>query len=228
MDEQTMMASGWSGANLVVLQGAQAGTSFPLPRTPVILGREEGVGISVRDPEMSRRHGRISWQEGSFVVEDLGSTNGTILNGVPITGPQRLRPGDTIGMGQTLFEFQWQAAAAPVQPKPAQAMPPQAAPAQAIPAQAMPPQARGGPAYYGPMPAAPPAFAPVAQAPHRRRNPWLMWGCGCVVVLVLAVVAAGLTIEIFRPDLFQPIQPYFDRYGIPIQLSMLQAAGSLG
>ena len=225
MDEQTMLASGWSGANLVVLQGAQAGTSFPLPHTPVILGREEGVEISVRDPEMSRRHGRISWQEGGFVIEDLGSTNGTIINGVPIAGPQRLRPGDTIGMGQTLFEFRWQAAAAQGQPKPAQAVPVQTTPAQAMPPQpqAVPPQARGGPGYYGPIP--PP---PVAPPPARRRSPWLLWTCGCLVLLVLALVAAGLTIEIFRPDLFQPLQPYLDRYGIPIQLSMLQALYPLG
>jgi hypothetical protein len=221
MDEQTIMAPGGSGATLIVLQGAQAGASYPLPRTPVVIGREEGVDISIRDPEMSRRHGRIRWQDGAFVVEDLGSTNGTTLNGVPISGPQQVRPGDTIGMGQTLFELRWQPqpTASPGQPRAAQPAPPPLISPQPIPPQPVPPQPGGGPAYYGPPP--PSAMAPMAPPVQRRRSPWLLWGCGCLVILVLAVVAAILTVEIFRPELLVPLQPYLDRYGIPIQLSML-------
>ena len=105
-DEPTMMGQNRPSANLVIRQGTQAGMSFPLLGNQAIMGREEGVDIVLQDPEASRRHTRISWQSGQFVIEDLGSTNGTFVNGVQITWPQILNPGDSIGIGQTVLVFQ--------------------------------------------------------------------------------------------------------------------------
>jgi pSer/pThr/pTyr-binding forkhead associated (FHA) protein len=105
-DEPTMMGQGRPSGMLVIRQGPQAGMSFPLGGNQMIIGREEGVDVVLQDPESSRRHARISWQTGQFFVEDLGSTNGTFVNGVQITTPQMLHSGDTIGIGQTALVFQ--------------------------------------------------------------------------------------------------------------------------
>ncbi len=116
MDDQTLMAWGQPQASLVVRQGAQAGTTLPIIGEEVILGREEGLASSIRDPEVSRRHARITWQSGGYYIEDLNSTNGTFLNGTLVTSPQLLRSGDTIGIGQTILVFQTEAGPMPAQP----------------------------------------------------------------------------------------------------------------
>ena len=105
-DEPTMMGQGRPSASLVIRQGPQAGMSFPLLGNQIIIGREEGLDISLQDPESSRRHSRITWQAGRYVIEDMGSTNGTFVNGVQITAPQILNPGDSVGIGQTALVFQ--------------------------------------------------------------------------------------------------------------------------
>jgi pSer/pThr/pTyr-binding forkhead associated (FHA) protein len=79
--------------------------SFPLSGNQIVIGREEGMDIALQDPESSRRHALVSWRGGQFVIEDLGSTNGTFVNGVQITAPQVLNPGDSIGIGQTALVF---------------------------------------------------------------------------------------------------------------------------
>jgi len=117
MEDQTVMASGWSQAKLVVRQGAQTGTSFPLPPQATEIGRDETADISMQDPEMSRRHVRISWQGGRYILEDLNSTNGTFLNDTRVTAAQQLSSGDKIRVGQYVLEFQ--AHAEPVPPQPA-------------------------------------------------------------------------------------------------------------
>jgi len=131
VDDQTVLAGSQPQASLVVSQGAQVGTTFSITGSEVILGREEGIGIAVPDPEVSRQHARVVWQGGYYYLEDLGSTNGTFLNGTPVTGAQILRAGDSIGIGQTLLVFQTQPGAIP-----AEAV---AAPAAAYPTQAPPP-----------------------------------------------------------------------------------------
>lgn len=106
-DERTLIGQSLKAkAILVVRQGTQAGMSFPLSGAQTILGREEGTDIVLQDPESSRQHARVSWQAGQFILEDLGSTNGTFVNGVQITAPQVLSPGDSIGIGQTALVFQ--------------------------------------------------------------------------------------------------------------------------
>ena len=56
----------------------------------------------INDAEVSRKHARISLQGGSFVLEDLGSTNGTFVEGQRLMGPHRLRPGDLILLGENV------------------------------------------------------------------------------------------------------------------------------
>ncbi len=69
------------------------------------LGRSGSVDIPLEDPFASSRHARITREGPVVVLEDLGSTNGTYLNGEPLRGPQPLHPGDRIRIGDSEFSF---------------------------------------------------------------------------------------------------------------------------
>jgi hypothetical protein len=73
-------------------------------RGPWTVGRSRDNDIVVADPNISRRHARLSRSENGFVVEDLGSTNGTMLGGAPIDR-ERIEDGDEITFGQKNARF---------------------------------------------------------------------------------------------------------------------------
>lgn len=66
----------------------------------LVMGRDCD-GLLLRDPQVSREHLALDIDKGGVTVTDLGSTNGTLLNGVPVTDPGRVAPGDTIAAGGT-------------------------------------------------------------------------------------------------------------------------------
>ncbi|HEX7597580.1 MAG TPA: GGDEF domain-containing protein [Polyangia bacterium] len=84
---------------LVAYAGAALGRVFPIRPGLVILGRAPDAGIALLDGEVSRYHARFRVEEGHVQVEDLGSTNGTRVNGELIRGPLDLRAGDRLSMG---------------------------------------------------------------------------------------------------------------------------------
>jgi diguanylate cyclase (GGDEF)-like protein len=84
---------------LVAYAGASLGRVFPIQAGLVILGRAPDAGIALLDGEVSRYHARIRVEEGNVQVEDLGSTNGTRVNGALIHGPADLRAGDRLSVG---------------------------------------------------------------------------------------------------------------------------------
>ena len=84
--------------------GHPAGAAYEIPDSGATLGRGE-VEIKLDDPFASSRHARISQQGHVFVIEDLGSTNGTYLNDEPLDGPQPLHPGDRIRIGDSEFSY---------------------------------------------------------------------------------------------------------------------------
>ncbi len=88
---------------LSVVAGLATGASITVRDEPVAFGRSSsGLGSLAGDPELSREHARISpFEDGRLLVEDLGSTNGTFVNGSPIAGPTVVSPGDAIRMGGT-------------------------------------------------------------------------------------------------------------------------------
>src|SRR5438270_13338937 len=65
----------------------------------VVVGRLDSCDITVNDKSVSREHARLSQLPGGYVVEDLGSTNGTLVNGERITEPVILRLGDSVTFG---------------------------------------------------------------------------------------------------------------------------------
>jgi hypothetical protein len=83
--------------------GHEPGSSYELSRS-VTLGRGD-VEIKLDDPFASSHHARIARQGHVFVLEDLGSTNGTYLNDEPLNGPAPLHSGDRIRIGDSEFRY---------------------------------------------------------------------------------------------------------------------------
>ena len=78
---------------------------YPLEgRGPWSIGRSEENDIVIRDPNVSRRHAKLSRLENGFVIEDLGSTNGTLLDGAPIDR-ERIESGDELTFGGVTGRF---------------------------------------------------------------------------------------------------------------------------
>ena len=71
-----------------------------------LLGRGDQADIRLGDTFASSAHARLVRQGDAVVLEDLGSTNGTYLNGDPVTGPQSLHDGDRIRIGDSEFSFE--------------------------------------------------------------------------------------------------------------------------
>lgn len=88
------------GFTLSVIQGPKELRGVTVPVSgPVVIGRSPGADIVVGDDFVSGRHAIVSPSGEEAVLEDLGSTNGTLLNGQRVTSVQSLRPGDTIEVG---------------------------------------------------------------------------------------------------------------------------------
>ena len=93
-------------SKLVVTQGPTAGTTLDLGTTQVItIGRANDATIVVTDDYASSRHARIFAQDGQWIVEDLGSTNGTYLGRTKVTRPTPVPVGVPIRIGKTVFEL---------------------------------------------------------------------------------------------------------------------------
>src|SRR5439155_7379538 len=85
-----------------VVAGRAAGIAIPLGAEPVVIGRAEADDGSLGgDAELSRRHAEVSAVDGTFLIEDLGSTNGTFVNGRRIPAPTVVKPGDAIWLGNS-------------------------------------------------------------------------------------------------------------------------------
>jgi len=119
----------------------------------LVVGRED-AGLTIEDEEISRRHAVIRPGDGGIEIEDLGSTNGTYVNGVRIMGSTRLAGGDTVKLGKSVLRVESVRAAATV----AAAVPaPPAAPAPPPAAPAPPAGGRSAPAAAFGAYAVPPA-----------------------------------------------------------------------
>ncbi len=90
---------------LTVLQGPDKGKKYELPdHEPQLIGRSSEA-LPLSDNAVSRRHAELTPDDGLWYIRDLQSQNGTYVNGVRLLDRQRLRPGDQIRCGQSLFVF---------------------------------------------------------------------------------------------------------------------------
>jgi len=90
---------------LVVTAGALKGTSLDLDQQQITLGRANDATLVLNDDYASSRHARIFPQDGQWIVEDLGSTNGTYLDRQKVTRPMPVPVGVPIRIGKTVLEL---------------------------------------------------------------------------------------------------------------------------
>ncbi|MEO6712943.1 MAG: FHA domain-containing protein [Mycobacteriales bacterium] len=90
---------------LLVTAGALAGTRVRLDGSPITLGRDGGSTLVLTDDYVSNHHARIYSTGDRWLVEDLGSTNGTYLGDAKVTGPTPLNPGSPVRIGKTVVEL---------------------------------------------------------------------------------------------------------------------------
>ena len=86
-------------AVVTILAGPGTGQAFPMTSAEMIIGRDPAANISIPDPSLSRKHARIHRTSTATYLQDLGSTNGTMLNHKPIDGAVVLKDGDRIVIG---------------------------------------------------------------------------------------------------------------------------------
>jgi hypothetical protein len=163
----------------VMRSGPTPGVTFALEGDQLIIGRDATHAVSINDAEVSRKHARLSFQGGKYVIEDLGSTNGTFVNGQRLVSPAVLKPGDVVSLGEQIvlmYEgLSADAGATMIGRKSVRTA-----------VGAPPPQVQPAPAY-----AAPPTATPAAPTPARKNLPLLIGGgvlvfiCLCVVVLLV-------------------------------------------
>src|ERR1019366_6701298 len=90
---------------LVVTAGALKGTTLDLAQQQITLGRANDATLVLNDDYASSRHARIFPQDGQWIVEDLGSTNGTYLDRQKVTRPMPVPAGVPIRIGKTVLEL---------------------------------------------------------------------------------------------------------------------------
>ncbi|MFA9478342.1 ankyrin repeat domain-containing protein [Phycisphaerales bacterium AB-hyl4] len=81
------------------------GDPIPLDTGSVIIGRNPDCDVRYRSRTLSRKHAQITFEQGSYMIKDLGSHNGVIINGRKVHAPHLLSPGETITLGTYEFEF---------------------------------------------------------------------------------------------------------------------------
>ncbi len=90
---------------LVVTAGSLKGTTIPLGQAPILLGRAPESTLVLDDDYASGRHARLSLRHGTWMVEDLGSTNGTFLGRNRVQDPVPIAPGAQVRIGRTVLEL---------------------------------------------------------------------------------------------------------------------------
>ncbi len=188
---------------LIIRTGPNPGVVIDLTKEVSMMGRDVTNDVVVGDAEVSRQHARITRTPAGYVLEDLGSTNGTFVNGERLAAPRVLNAGDLIGVGENVtltFDSTAPEGAATVMGAPVGK--PMAAPV-----------VRGA----APRPAAPASPPPVAasvaaaldaEGPAEKSNTrrWIIAGCGCLFLMV-ACVGLLFFLDAYYPDvLYAPLR----------------------
>jgi predicted component of type VI protein secretion system len=204
----------------VIRSGPNPGKAFPVSKGEIVIGRDITNDIVINDAEVSRKHARVYQQGTNYILEDLGSTNGTFVNGQRLMGPHTLQPGELVLLGENIsLSYE----AAPFDPNatvasgasPFEAPPPFQEPAPPPPSFQQPPpqsvyqeppppppyqQPQPEP-YHASQPVQPPPFQPVApppmmvetpppEPPRQRGSRTWLMACGGCLLIVLCLCIA--------------------------------------
>jgi FHA domain len=186
---------------LVIRQGPNPGQIYELDSPEVSIGRDIANDIVINDVEVSRKHARLTREGDRYKIEDLNSTNGTYIDGQRLIGPHLMAIGEVIMFGDNVgvvFDGEPVDLDATV-PSPVDiGSTPVAAIAAPVVSQPQPapspaPQVRVVPAPQQVLPEIP---AEEAEEPAKKPiNSWLLAGCGCLVVIILLVIALLVFID---------------------------------
>lgn len=173
---------------IVMRSGPIPGSSYYLDKPEVSMGRDLANDIPVPDAEISRRHARFIVKPDGVYIEDLGSTNGTFLNGVRLSAPKRLSNGDLVTLAEsTVMSFEWEDAQ-----QAAAYTPTYGAPAT----QPEPVQPKREPVYQNV--AAPTPQRPLAPEPTPVRKTKKPWYLNFLMILLVILIIIGLVLT-FMP-----------------------------
>lgn len=190
----------------IMREGPSPGKVFTLSRGEISIGRDTSNDIVINVAEVSRKHARLILKGGGYVLEDLGSTNGTFVNGQRIIAPHVLRPGDVIMLGDAV-SLEYQSSSYDPNATMISTTSEVGVPAQApAPAPAAKASAPAAPSYAGSVPAAP--AAPLEQAP-KKRNTWLLAGIGCLVIACILIVVGAFLFDYFNMYCTPPFNALF-------------------
>ncbi len=185
---------GTGSFRLIVRRGPQPNQIYELNKDVITLGRDITNDIVINDPEVSRHHMRLTRGGGGYTIEDLGSTNGTFINGQRLTGARPLSGSDMVGLGETVT-LGYESTLSPVVS--ADPAVPSAgtmiAPAPQNPYAAQQAGGQQSPQNpYAPPPPPPPQYQmPQDQPAGSSTARFVFLGCGCLIILciVLAIIA---------------------------------------
>ncbi len=93
---------GLQGRVIVITSGGQV---MQFRQSRVVIGRSKEADLRVNDANVSRKHAAVYWNNGRIMIDDLGSTNGTMVNGYPVTRTM-LRPNDVVAIGESRFQVE--------------------------------------------------------------------------------------------------------------------------
>jgi pSer/pThr/pTyr-binding forkhead associated (FHA) protein len=94
-----------TSTQLIIVEGALTGTAVPLGSSPIIIGRAPDATIVLDDDFVSTHHARLTPNGNHWIVEDLGSTNGTWIDRTRVSAPTVFRPGTQLRIGRTSMEL---------------------------------------------------------------------------------------------------------------------------
>lgn len=207
---------------IVMSKGPTPGKSFDLIGANVTIGRDINADIVINIPEVSRRHSQFRLDAGNYILEDLGSTNGTFVNGQRLTAPHRMRVGDTIMLGEavnltfrssgppdpnaTMVASSSQVATMVVQDNVGYQSTDPAGMYELDSFEAPPPPAISPPIYAGSIPPSPMDYGGDMAAPEAKNRTWLYAGLGCLLMVLIGCVAAAVLFDTM--DMY--CQPPFD------------------
>jgi len=83
-------------------QGSASSQVFELTKSEIIIGRDDAADLTIASQSVSRRHARLMRDGDTYTIEDLGSSNGTFINGQKLSGRHTLKTGDQVGLGKAI------------------------------------------------------------------------------------------------------------------------------
>ncbi|MBN1537252.1 MAG: FHA domain-containing protein [Anaerolineales bacterium] len=192
---------------LVMRTGPIPGKIFDLASNELSIGRDISNDIVISDVEVSRKHARLIMQPDGFVLEDMGSTNGTFVNGQRLVSPRVLRGGETVMLGENVslvFEAAYDADATVVsspayEPAPETVYASPQPPMKEHPVASRQAGVESSPQVYaGQVPAGPadlPEYADFTPEEKPAKKTWIWVGCGCLVLLCIGVAIGAYAFD---------------------------------